>query len=147
MFGFEDRLLHSIAGGSDFLSANNWMQKFWPVHVIDVGRALETIAYDDSTAGQTFELYGTREYSKQQVAYLIYKMILKDKKRVNLPKPVLKLLAKVMNMAWWPTYCPDEIEREFIDQTIDPTSKTFKDLGIVPGELDDLAFQYIRNYR
>ena len=33
-------------------------KEVWPVYVLDVARALERIAYDDSTAGQTFELYG-----------------------------------------------------------------------------------------
>jgi len=147
MFGFEDRLLHPIANGTDILSANNWKQKSLPVHVIDVGRALEIIAYDDHTAGQTFELYGPREYSKEQIAHLVYRMILKERKHVNLPKPLLKTMTKILNMVWWPTYSTDEIEREFIDQKIDPTAKTFKDLGITPGELDDIALQYIRDYR
>jgi len=147
MFGFEDRFLHSIASGTDMLSANHWKQKFWPVHVIDVGRALEIMAYDDHTAGQTYELFGPREYSKEQVAHLIYRMTLKYKKRINLPKPVLKTTAAILNKIYWPTYAPDEIEREFIDQKIDATAKTFKDLGIEPSELDDLAFQYVRDYR
>ncbi|KAF8250266.1 NAD(P)-binding protein [Wilcoxina mikolae CBS 423.85] len=147
MFGFEDKLLHPIANGTDLFSANNWKQKLWPVHAIDVGHALETIGYDDHTAGQTFELHGPREYSKEQIAHLVYRMILKERKRVNLPKPLMKAMAKCLNMVWWPTYSPDEIEREFIDQKIDPTAKTFKDLGITPSELDDMAFKYIRDYR
>jgi NADH dehydrogenase (ubiquinone) 1 alpha subcomplex subunit 9 len=147
MYGFEDRLLHSLASGSDMFSANNWRQKFWPVHVIDVARALEIMAYDDHTAAQTFELYGPREYSKRQIAHLVQKMILKEKMHINLPKAIMKPLARVLNIAWWPTYSADEVEREFLDQKIDPTAKTFADLGISPSELDDMAFQYIRDYR
>jgi hypothetical protein len=147
MYGFEDRLLHSLASGRDMLSANHWKQKFFPVHVIDVGRALETMAYDDNTASQTFELYGPREYTKEQVAHLIHRMTLKEKPRINLPKAVAKPLAAALNKLWWPTYCADDIEREFIDQQIDPAAKTFLDLGITPSELDDMAFQYIRDYR
>ena len=147
MYGFEDRLLHSIAQGTDFLSSNRWKQKSWPVHVMDVGRALEIMAYDDSTAGQTFELCGPREYSREQIAHLVYRLTSKKKPRINLPKPLAKAVAGIMNYAWWPTYCADEIEREFIDQKIDPTAKTFKDLDLTPGELDDMAFEYVRNYR
>ena len=37
----------------------------------------------------------------------------------------------------------DEVEREFIDQTIDKKAKTFKDLGIEPAELRSLTFHYL----
>ena len=37
----------------------------------------------------------------------------------------------------------DEIEREFIDQTIDESAKTFKDVGIEPAELSNLTFHYL----
>ena len=55
MFGFEDRLLHRLAGATNILTANHMAERFWPVHAIDVGEALEVIGYDDSTAGETFE--------------------------------------------------------------------------------------------
>ncbi|TGZ85271.1 NAD(P)-binding protein [Ascodesmis nigricans] len=147
MYGFEDRLLHPIARGTDIFSANHWQQKLYPVHVIDVGRALEIMAYDDSTAGETYELYGPREYSKQQIARLIYKMMLREKMHINLPKPIMMMVAKALDFVWWPTYAQDEVAREFIDQVIDKNAKTFKDLGIKPAELDETAFQYIRDYR
>lgn len=147
MYGFEDRLLHSIAQGTGFISSNGWKQKSWPVHVIDVGRGLESIAYDDNTAGQTFELHGPREYSREQMAHLVYRLTAKKRPRINLPKPLAKAVAGALNFAWWPTYCADEIEREFIDQKIDPTAKTFKDLGLAPSELDDMALEYVRDYR
>lgn len=147
MYGFEDRYLHPLARGTDFLSANNWQQKAYPVHVIDVGRALEVIAYEDGTAGETFELYGPREYSKEQVNHLITKMMLKERRHINLPKMLLTPLVKALGYVWWPTYAVDEITREFIDQKIDPTARTFRDLGITPCELDSVAYQYVRDYR
>lgn len=147
MYGYEDRFLHPIARGTDIFGANKRQQKTWPVHVIDVGRALEIMAYDDSTAGETYELFGPRQYSKEQVAHLVYKMILKEKRHINLPKPIMMMVAKAMDFIWWPTYTPDEIMRMYIDQVIDKNAKTFKDLGIEPSELDTLAYQYIRDYR
>ena len=41
----------------------------------------------------------------------------------------------------------DEVEREFIDQYIDPSAKTFKDLDIEPVELSSLTFEYLKGYR
>lgn len=33
MFGFEDRLLHKLAGVKNFFTSNRMQQRFWPVHV------------------------------------------------------------------------------------------------------------------
>jgi hypothetical protein len=45
-------------------------------------RALKTIAYDDNTTSDTFELYDPREYTKEQVAHMIHHMILKEEPRI-----------------------------------------------------------------
>jgi NADH dehydrogenase (ubiquinone) 1 alpha subcomplex subunit 9 len=148
LFGFEDRLLHKLAGVTNVLTSN-WMQeRYWPVHAIDVGQALEKMLYDDSTAEQTYELYGPKNYSTAEIAELVDKEILKRRRHINLPKRILKPLAGVLNKAlWWPVITADEVEREFIDQKIDPTAKTFKDLGIEPADLASLTFYYLQGYR
>ena len=33
LFGFEDRLLHKLAGVSNVITANHMLERFWPVHV------------------------------------------------------------------------------------------------------------------
>ena len=33
MFGFEDRLLHKLAGVTNLFTSNWMQQRFWPVHV------------------------------------------------------------------------------------------------------------------
>ena len=33
MFGFEDNLLHKLAGVSNLLTANHMQERYWPVHV------------------------------------------------------------------------------------------------------------------
>lgn len=76
--------------------------------------------YDDSTAGQTFEFYGPREYSLREISDLVDKEIVKKRRHINLPKPVFKALAKALDYIWWSTISPDEVERQFINQVIDP---------------------------
>ncbi len=99
---------------------------------------------DDSTAEQTYELYGPRNYSTAEIAELVDKEIIKHRRHINLPKAILKPLAGVLNKAlWWPVISADEVEREFIDQKIDPSAKTFKDLGIEPADLANLTFHYL----
>jgi NADH dehydrogenase (ubiquinone) 1 alpha subcomplex subunit 9 len=119
-------------------------ERYWPVHAIDVGRALEKMLHDDITASQTFELYGPKNYSTAEIAELVDREIHKHRRHINLPKAVLKPLAEVLNRAlWWPTINADEVEREFIDQVIDPNAKTFKDLDIEPADLANLTFHYL----
>jgi len=147
LFGFEDRLLHKLAGITNVFTSNNMEERFWPVHAIDVGEALEKMLQDDTTASQTYELYGPKNYSTAEIAELVDREIIKHRRHINLPKAILKPVAGLLNKAlWWPVLTADEVEREFIDQKIDPTAKTFKDLGIEPAELSSLTFHYLVSY-
>lgn len=148
MFGFEDRLLNVLAGRGNFITSN-WMQeRFWPVHAIDVGMALEQMLHDDNTASETFELYGPTNYSMAEIAELVDREIIKHRRHINIPKRIWKPTAKIINRAlWWPITSADQVEREFIDQTIDPTAKTFKDLDIEPAELKNSTYEYLKGYR
>lgn len=100
--------------------------------------------HDDSTVGETYELYGPKNYSMAEIAQLVDREIVKHRRHLNLPKSVLKPMAHYLNKyLWWPIMSPDEVEREFMDQKIDESAKTFKDLGIEPAELSDLTFHYL----
>lgn len=80
----------------------------------------------------------------QEISEMVDVEIIKHRRHINLPKRVLKPIAKLLNQAiWWPTTSADEVEREFIDQEIDPKAKTFTDLGIEPGDLINYTFQYL----
>jgi len=148
MFGFEDRLLHRLAGVTNFLTSNHMQERYNPVHAIDVGMALEKMIQDDSTAQQTYELYGPKNYSTAEISELVDREIIKRRRHINVPKKVMQPIAKILNQAlWWPTTSADEVEREFLDQKIDPTAKTFADLGIEPAELASLTFHYLQGYR
>jgi NADH dehydrogenase (ubiquinone) 1 alpha subcomplex subunit 9 len=99
---------------------------------------------DDNTASETFELYGPKNYSTAEIAELVDKEIIKHRRHINVPKAILKPTAAILNRAlWWPILSADEVEREFIDQKIDPTAKTFKDLGIEPADISSLTFHYL----
>lgn len=100
--------------------------------------------FDDGTASQTFELYGPKEYSTEEIAALVDREIYKQRRHINVPKAILKPLAGLFNsVAWWPYLSADEVEREFIDQKIDETAKTFKDLGIEPGDISNFTYDYL----
>ena len=147
MFGFEDRLLHRLAGATNILTANHMAERFWPVHAIDVGEALEVIGYDDSTAGETFELYGPKQYSMKEISTMVDKEIMKTRRHINVPKPAIKAMLGVLNKAlWWPVGSADQVEREFHDQFIDKNAKTFADLDLVPGDIANFTYAYLVSF-
>ncbi|RYP80227.1 hypothetical protein DL769_002585 [Monosporascus sp. CRB-8-3] len=148
MFGFEDNLLHKLASPTALFTSNHMQEKYWPVHSIDVGQALEAMLYDDNTAGQTYELYGPKQYSTAEIAQLVDREIYKKRTHINVPKAILKPVAGLLNkLLWWPMLSAEDVEREFIDQKIDETAKTFADLGIKPGDLSNFTYHYLQGYR
>ena len=99
---------------------------------------------DDNTASETFELFGPTNYSTAEIADLVDREIMKHRRHINLPKRIVKPTANLLNkLLWWSTTSADQVEREFIDQKIDPKAKTFKDLGLEPAELSNLTFHYL----
>ncbi|KAL8975616.1 MAG: hypothetical protein Q9197_000166 [Variospora fuerteventurae] len=148
VFGHEDKLLNKLAGASNLFTSNNMQERFWPVHAIDIGTALATMAEDDSTASETYELYGPRNYSMAEIAKLVDREIIKHRRHINVPKRVLAPMAQAYNkLIWWSQVSADTVEREFIDQKIDPRAKTFKDLGIEPADLANFTYHYLQGYR
>jgi len=148
LFGFEDRLLHKMAGVTNLFTTNHMKERFWPVHAIDVGEALEKIGFDDTTAGETFELYGPTNYSMAEIAELTDREIIKRRRHINVPKPIFKFVAHYVNkFIYWETVSADDAEQESVDQAIDKKAKTFRDLGMEPAELANLTFHYLQDYR
>ena len=118
------------------------------LQAIDIGSALSVMAEDDSTASQTYELHGPRPYTMAEIASLVDREIVKHRRHINIPPFLLKRIARLLNKyIWWPTMSEDEVEREFLDQVIDPNAKGFKDLGIEPGDIGNFTFQYLQDYR
>ena len=99
---------------------------------------------DDNTAGETFELYGPKNLSMAEIAEMVDREIVKHRRHINVPKQLLKPAANLINkVLWWEIMSGDEVEREYIDQKIDPSAKTFKDLGIEPADISNLTFHYL----
>lgn len=147
-YGAEDRLLNRLARAQNLFTTNGMQERFWPVHAVDIGRALEVMLTDDTTAEQTYELYGPTNYSMAEIAGLVDAEIMKQRRHINVPKAILKPIAAVLSKAlWWPTISPDEVEREYYNQVVDRRAKTFADLGITPTELKSMTFEYLVGYR
>lgn len=149
VFGFEDNLLIKLATPSNLFTSNNMQERYRPVHSIDVGKALEQMLYDDNTAGQTYELFGPKEYSTEEIAEMVDREIFKKRRHINVPRAILKPVANVLNkVLWWQLISsPEVIDMEFVDQVVDENAKTFMDLGIEPGDISNFTYHYLQGYR
>ena len=79
-----------------------------------------------------------------EISVMVDKEIYKQRRHINVPKAILKPVAEILNkVLWWHTLSADEVEREYLDQVIDPEAKTFKDLGIEPGDIINFTYHYL----
>ena len=105
---------------------------------------------DDTTAGQTFELYGPTNYSMAEIGKLVDREILHHRRHINVPKRLYKPVAYWINrLLWWHIngMSADEAEQESIDQFIQKDAKTLQDLGIEGADLINLTYHYLQDYR
>ena len=157
MYGREDTLLNYLGPKLKMWTPNRNAKEIWPVHVIDVAKALEKIGYDDSTVGQTYELYGPEKLSFLEIRKMIHG-ITQDYAQVGpvsysfgdykVPLELAKLVAQAKQYIYWKQTNPDQVQRHLIHQRIDPAAKTFEDLGITNiDQLADRLFTYVKGWR
>ena len=83
-----------------------------------------------------------------EIAALVDREIIVKRRHINIPKRLLKPVAYYLNrLIWWPIMSADELEQECLDQHIDKSAKTLKDLNIEPAELASLTYHYLQDYR
>lgn len=104
--------------------------------------------YDDTTAAQTFELYGPKNYSTAEICELVDREIFSKRRHINVPRAILEPVAKLVNQVlWWPWISAEQVQMEHVDQIIDEKAKTFKDLGIEPGDISKFTYHYVQGFR
>lgn len=83
-----------------------------------------------------------------EIAGIVDREIVHRRRHINVPKPILAPILSTLNkLVWWPVGSAQELDQESVDQVIDKSAKTFKDLGIEPAELQDLTYHYLQDYR
>lgn len=148
IYGLEDRFMRNLATARTLLTANHLKEIVRPTYVRDVARALEGMMHNDETAGQLYELHSQQALSKAEICEMISEITLKKPRHYNVPKIVLQNVAKVIDrIIWWNVISQDEIERQFIDETLTPGAKGYKDLNIDAQELNAQTMKYLRMYR
>jgi len=116
--------------------------------VLDVASALNIMMTAKSTVGETYSLSGPRTYTFEQLLHMTEALTLKKLRGPNFPKPLLAAMSRMWDLVWWPTLSPDEVTRRFISDLPKRAGELgFKELGIEPDVIEDVAIQYLRRYR
>ncbi|ODV95559.1 hypothetical protein PACTADRAFT_34123 [Pachysolen tannophilus NRRL Y-2460] len=154
MYGRNSRFLNEllrikVLGGNIIFK-----KEVYPVHGAQVAQALEKIGYDDSTMGQTFELYGNERYSKAELREMIKHIIHIDQRGyypasagyyLPIPEFLVKFVAQVRQvLSSQERFNTDQLTRVHINQVIDPNCKTFNDLDMVADELSEYLYRYVK---
>lgn len=152
VMGLEDRFLQYLANNPTLVfELNNGLTKKMPIGSTDVANALETMIWDDSTAGKTYELFGSQTVTVKEVRKMIEQVTLRTPRILNIPKSIAMFYAYFLDkFLYWNVTSPDQVERRYIDDVPsgEPGVYTFADLGITPQPLDDIAaVKYLRMYR
>lgn len=148
VYGLEDRFMNYLATVRTLLTVNHMQEIVHPTYVRDVARALESMMHQDASTGQLYELHQKQALTVAQISEMISDITLKKPRHINVPKFVLQSISKVLDkVLWWNIMSQDEIERQFISETLTPGALGYKDLGITEQSLDAQTMKYLRMYR
>lgn len=155
MFGRNSPFLNDLIPLKVFGGNIMYRQETYPTHVEQVAQALEKIVYDDATYGNTYELYGPERYSKAELREMLKYMthinqygFFTAASGYHMPAPEMVVQAwcflneKLNPMLDARNY--DSYVRSSLHQEIDPKALTYADLGIVPDDLADWLYTYVK---
>jgi NADH dehydrogenase (ubiquinone) 1 alpha subcomplex subunit 9 len=112
---------------------------------MDVAQALVNLV-PSAPLPHTLSLPGPSTLSFEYLLELVESVTIRPPSRAPvLPKRVALTLAKLGQNIWWPTICPDEVERRYIDDADVPGD--WDAVGVTPSEIEEHAITYLRRFR
>lgn len=156
VFGAEDQFFNKFAAlirlvpalpifGDDLFDAGN--SRLQPVYVGDVAEAIIRILDDASTAGETFELGGTRTYTYKEIMELLLRETGRQRLLVPVPFWAAKLAAAVLELLPTPPLTRDQLELLATDNVVGDDVKGLSDLGLTTSSVEGVVPQYLGRYR
>jgi uncharacterized protein YbjT (DUF2867 family) len=127
VYGPEDHSLNRFLGMSRFLPfvpliGNAGKQRMQPVFIDDVGRAVAESLDNPAAANQIFELGGPDAMSMTEVVRTALQVAGRKRLLLSSPKPVMKLVASVLQFAPGRPLTPDAVDFITGDALGDPAS-------------------------
>mmetsp|Transcript_32446 Transcript_32446/g.62082 ORF Transcript_32446/g.62082 Transcript_32446/m.62082 type:complete len:420 (-) Transcript_32446:258-1517(-) len=161
MFGHEDKLLNWYANlGTRFpvvplVDGGHALTQ--PVWVDDVAKAINRIIDDpEKFEGRRVDVFGPQDYSYKELAKFVYDITGLDPVLSDVPNPVVKYAANVLQYQGEPYLTPDMVDLMSEDYLPEMTPEgyeaqsqvfTMKDLGLEATPIEKVAFKYLHRYR
>jgi len=151
-YGFEDRYLNKFAYLAKLpavpLVDGGLSTTKRPVYVADIAQAVVAAALDDSLMNKTFELYGPEEYYLHDMVEYTLRLTRKTFRYLPVPMQLYKLWGWLGEQSLFdPRLTQDQVEREYLSETVTDDAHTFADIGIEPVNLNDTALSVVRRHR
>lgn len=161
IFGHEDFYLNWYADMAAMYPViplvNNGVNRVQPVHCADVGRAIMSLVYNhESFAGSDFVLAGPEEYTSREIIEYILEVAALQNSRtlVGVPLKFIEIFCKINQLGMNPTFTEDNLKQALEDNVLSthlinrPDNLfTFEDLGIVPGDMAKVSYDFLHRYR
>jgi len=154
VFGPEDKFLNLVGAATEHLPflpmVNGGRNRVQPVHVNDVGTALNRIINGYANLeGETFVLAGPEEYTYREIVEFVMDLTGNHTSMVDVPTPFISGFAGLYEKWVQPVFTADLVKRMSEDNVFLPYDnlRTFADLGIVPGSMEEHAFDYMHRFR
>mmetsp|Transcript_12089 Transcript_12089/g.22410 ORF Transcript_12089/g.22410 Transcript_12089/m.22410 type:complete len:395 (+) Transcript_12089:213-1397(+) len=152
VYGEDDRYLVAMGAISEaapfFPLLENGKAKQRPVYVGDVGVAITAIAENYNTAGNTYSLAGSHEYTTKEMIEYVMERTHNEKEFIDIPVNAAEFASKLINMLPNPYINPDQLRLMLEDAPgPGPNDKTFADLGIKPKVFETMAFNFVQRFR
>lgn len=146
VFGREDQFLNRFAQlirVAPVVPVISGKTKFQPVYVVDVARAIATLALDAGQGGRTFELGGPEVLTMEQINRWIADAIGRKKLFVDVPAPAASALAMLPGGP----ITSDQLKMLGRDNVVAPGADGFADLGLTPTPIAAVADAWLVKYR
>lgn len=146
IFGREDQFLNRFAQlirMAPIVPVISGKTKFQPVYVVDVARAIATLALDGSQNGKTFELGGPEVLTMVAINRWIADAIGRKKLFVDVPAPAAAALAMLPGGP----ITSNQLKMLAHDNVVASGAAGFAELGIVPTPIAAVADGWLVKYR
>jgi uncharacterized protein YbjT (DUF2867 family) len=151
IFGPEDNFINQFARMSAISPVlpliGGGKNRFQPVYVDDVARAVEVCLTDNSAKGQTYELGGPETYTFREILQYILDLTGRRRKLVNVPFSAASTLGSFAEMLPRPLITRDQVKLLKADNVVSPESKHFDHLGIKPVGLEAVVPEYLSRHK
>jgi uncharacterized protein YbjT (DUF2867 family) len=150
VFGPEDNFFNRFAGMTrmlPFMPVIEGATRMQPVYAGDVADAVLAAFQADNAVGKTYELGGPKVWLFVDLLAYILKVTGRDLPLVNMPVPLVRLQACLLEMLPGKLLTRDQLKMLARDNVVASDALGLSDLGISPTAVEQIVPDYLRRFR